>query len=190
MSYSKKTTHVRDALAKLISQFRNKPKILAWFTTYIQQFQELEDAFSDLVTETDIDNSTGVHLDNIGFIVGEPRFGRGDTAYRIALRARILLNKSNGTLEEVIAIAIAVAGIPLTIEITEYFPASFVARIVEAIDPAIVDTDAMATFINSGKPGGVGGHLDFFEGTGTPFQFDGPSGSGFDEGEYGGGVSA
>ena len=188
MSYSKKTTNVEEGLAKLISQFRDKPKIRAWLTVYIQQFQDLENAFSDLLTETDIDNSVGIHLDNIGSLVGELRTGRADTPYRIALKARIRLNKSNGTIEDVIDIAIAVAGVPITIAITEHFPASFVARIVEAIDPSIVDTDAMAAFIRSGKPGGVGAHLEFSEGVGIPFQFDGPAGSGFDEGEYSGGA--
>lgn len=190
MSYSRKDNHVEEGTSKLISQFKKKPKILAFTTVYIQQLQELENAFSDLLTETNLDNAKGVHLDNIGVIVGEPRSGRTDTQYRTAISARILLNTSNGTIEDVIGIAIAVAGIPLTIAITEYFPASFTARIVEAIDPLIVDTDAIAAFIASGKPSGVGGHLDFFEGTGTPFQFDGPAGSGFDEGEYGGGAPA
>lgn len=188
MSYSKKSNHIEEGLAKLISQFNKKPKIRALATSYIRQFQELEDAFSDLLTETTIDNSEGIHLDNIGAIVGEPRIGRSDEQYRVALRARILLNKSNGTIEDVIALAIASTGLALTIEITEYFPASFNARIVETIDPSVVDTDAMVAIISSGKPGGVGGHLEFFEGTGIPFQFDGPAGSGFDEGEYGGGA--
>lgn len=190
MSYEKKDNHVEEGLSKLISQFRKKPKILALTTVYIQQLQELEDALSDLLTETNLGNAVGIHLDNIGAIVGELRLGRSDSQYRIAISARILLNTSNGTIEDVIALAIASTEILLTIEITEYFPASFNARIVEVIDPLVVDTDAIAAIISSGKPGGVGGHLDFFEGTGTPFQFDGPTGSGFDEGEYGGGAPA
>lgn len=190
MSYSKKTTHVAEGVSNLVSQFQTKPRIVSLTSIYLKQIQEAEDALSDLLTETDLDNAADIHLDNIGAIVGEPRLGRSDSQYRTAIRARILLNISNGTIEDMIALVIASTGLPVTIEITEYFPASFTARIIEPIDPLVVDTDDIAALISSGKPAGVGGHLDFFEGTGTPFQFNGPAGSGFDEGEYGGGASA
>jgi hypothetical protein len=190
MSYSKKTNHVEEGISNFISQFRKQPTIVALASVYLRQIQDIENALSDLLTETNLNNAVGVHLDNIGALVGEPRSGRNDSQYRIAISARILLNISNGTIEDVIAIAAAAAGVPVTIEIIEHFPASFTARIVEPIDPAITDTDRVAEIIASGRPAGVGGHLDFFEGTGTPFQFDGPAGSGFDQGEYGGGSSA
>lgn len=189
MSYSKKTTHVDEAVDNLISQFKKKPKIIALTSVYAQQLQDLEDAASDLLTETNLNNATGIHLDNIGQIVGEPRLGRNDDQYRIAISAKILLNKSSGTIEDVIGVALAVTDIPLTIEITEHFPASFTAKILETIDP-LVDTDAIAAIIASGRPAGVGGHLEFFQGTEPQFQFDGPSGSGFDGGQYGGGAPA
>jgi hypothetical protein len=187
MGYSKKTTHAVEGLAKLISQFQGQPVLEAVLRIYLDKIQELEDAFSDLLSETTIDNSVGVHLENIGAIVGEPKNGRSDELYRLAIKARIRLNKSAGTIEDIIAIAIAVANADVSIEMTEYFPAAFIARIVEPIDPAVTDVYRIADFINSARGGGIATHLEFaVEGA---FQLDGPAGSGYDEGKYGGGIA-
>lgn len=188
MPFSKKLTHVAEAVANLISQFEGKQRIETLVSIFVGQIQELEDAFSDILTETTIDNSVGVNLDNIGLIVGEPRAGRNDTQYRIAIKARIGLNTSGGTIENIISIVISVANAVVTVEIIEYFPASFTARIIEPIDPAVTDTDRIAEFIKGGRPAGVNGHLEFA--VAGAFQFDGPAGSGFDEGKYGGGAAA
>ena len=188
MDYSKKTNHVKEGLANLISQFSGKVKIEAVLGIFLSKIQELEDVYSDLLTETTIDNSVGQQLDNIGSIVGEARLGRTDEPYRTAIKARIGLNTSAGIIEDIISIAISVANADVTIEITEYFPASFVARIVEPIDPSVTDTDKIAEFIKSGRPTSVNGHLEFA--VAGAFQFDGPASSGFDEGKFGGGKSA
>ena len=189
MSYKKKTSHVEEGVANLTSQFKDKPKIVALVSIYLRQIQDVENAASDLLTETNLDNATGIHLDNIGVIVGESRTGRSDLQYRTAIRARILLNTSNGTMEDVIALAISVAGAPVTITVTEFFPAGFVAHINEPIDPAVTDIDKIASFIASGRPSGVQGFLTFSIATPT-FAYDGAAGTGYDEGKYGGAASA
>lgn len=188
MTYSKKTTHVEEGLDNLIEQFKDKPKIRALATAYLDQIQDLENAFSDLLTETTIDDSVGIHLDNIGSIVGEPRAGRDDVQYRTAIKARIQLNTSGGTLEDVVALAIAVANAPVTIGIIELFPAGFLASIKEPLDPAVTDVDRVASFIAAGRPAGVRGLLT--SGVLGSFQYDGPAGSGFDLGKYGSAVIA
>lgn len=161
MSYSKKSNHVEEGISKLISQFRDKPKIVALSTVYIQQFQELEDALSDLLTETNLDNATGIHLDNIGAIVGEPRLGRDDTQYRTAIGTRILLNTSNGTIEDIIGIMLSTLGSSASATITEFFPAAFIAEIDTTVDLAITDVDQIASLITDGRPTGVRGLLAF-----------------------------
>ena len=188
MAYLKKTTHVAEALANLIAQFEDKPNIIKLISIYVAQLQELEDAFSDLLTETTIENAEGLHLDNIGQIVGEPRSGRSDVQYRTAIRARIGLNTSEGTIEDVIDLATAVSGAPVAVQIQEIFPAGFLLNILDPIDPAQVDIDRMASFIASGRAGGVRGLLTF--GVLGAFQYDGPAGTGYDEGPYGGALVA
>ena len=183
MPYSKNSDHVAQGLANLIEQFKGKVVVEQLLSIYLGQIQEMEDALSDLLTETAPGVATGVHQDNNGAIVGEPRAGRDDPAYQIAFDARVLLNKSGGTIEEVIELALAVSGAPVNIEIEEVFPAGFVAHIVDPIDPLLVDTEAMAGYIDSGRPSGVRGQLAFA--IASAFQYDGPAGTGFDEGPYG-----
>ena len=188
MPYSKKITHVAEGLANVISQFQGSPKMLSVLEVFLVQIQELEDAFAEILSETTLDDSVGLQLDNLGAIVGEPRSGRSDLQYRTAIRARIGLNTSEGTIEDVIALALSVAGAALGVTVTELFPAGFLATIDDPIDPAITDVDRIASFIASGRPAGVRGLLIF--GVLGSFQYDGAAGTGFDEGKYGGAVIA
>ena len=188
MSHQQKDNHVEEGLDNLIEQFKEKPKIRAVGKSYLLQIQDLENALSELVFNTTIDNAIGQHLDNLGSIVGEPRAGREDEVYRAAIKARIKLNTSEGTIEDVIELAIAVANAPVSIKIVEGFPASFLAMINEPIDPAVTNVDLMASFIKAGRPAGVRGILAF--GVTGSFQYDGPAGSGFDLGKYGSAVDA
>lgn len=189
MPYEKKTTHVVEALENLIDQFKDKPKIAATLTSWLNQIQELELVLSDLLTETTITTSIGQHLDNIGAIVGEPRSGRDDDQYRIAISARILLNKSSGTIEDVIGVLLAVEGSgAITITTTELFPAGFLMEINEPVDPLVTNVERLAAFISSARPAGVRGFLVYHPV--DAFQFDGVDGTGFDEGGYGGAVPA
>lgn len=188
MAYTKNTEHIVQGLANIISQFEDKTKIRDLLTVYLQQVQELELAFCDILAKTSLDDSEGQQLDNMGEIVGESRDGRNDLQYRTAIRVRINLNTAEGTLEEVIGLAIAVAGSPVDVLVTELFPAGFLMIITTPLDPALVDVDKMAAFIASGRPAGVRGLLAF--GVLGSFQYDGPAGTGFDEGPYGGVVVA
>ncbi len=182
MAYTKKTSHIQEGLANLISQFQGKPKIEAFLRILLGQVQDLENAYSDLLTETTIETAEGIHLDNIGAIVNEPRSGRADPDYRVAIRARIGLNTSEGTIEDVIGIALSVAGEQVGVTIREFFPASFILEIDTPIDTSVVDVTRLASFISAGRPTGVRGLLTYCQG--TPFAYDGPNGTGFDEGEY------
>lgn len=102
--------HVADWVARLrtrlYTQFREKPKI--WqivSTTLAPQFQELEDAFQQLTTLRSIELSEGAQLDVLGRIVGQVRGAAPtDADYRMMLRARILANRSNGTVPELLAV--------------------------------------------------------------------------------------
>lgn len=186
MDYTKKTDHVLEALSRFIEQFKDQPDIAAVLTSYVLQIQDLECALSDLLTETTLQTSVGQHLDDLGDLVGEPRAGRDDEQYRTAIIARIGLNTSNGTIEDVIGIIISVAGAPVTVTITEFFPAGFLATINEPIDPNVTDIVRMASFVASGRPIGVRGLLEFHPE--NPFAYD--VGLGYDEGAYGGAVEA
>ena len=123
----------------------------------------------------------GQQLDNIGEIVGETRQGRDDAEYLIALQARIKLNTSSGTIEDVIGVMALVAPL-FTVVTTELFPASFSIEVSTAIVEES-DIDRLAIFTKSAKPTGVGGQIQYH--VAGAFQYDGPAGSGYDLGKYG-----
>ena len=65
------------------------------------QVQAIEDVIQQLILISRIDVSVGVQLDVIGRLVGQSRQGMTDVMYRKYLKARILLNKCGGTLEQI-----------------------------------------------------------------------------------------
>jgi len=137
MSLTEKTTHVSEAQSHLIEQFKSKTRILAVVESFVEQVQEIEAVLFDLMEERWIDAAVGVQLDGLGDIVGEPRNGRGDDDYRLAIKARVQINLSSGEPERIIHILNLLTG--STITLSEYFPAAFVADIDDPVD-GLLDT--------------------------------------------------
>lgn len=120
-----------------------------WLATYIQQIQELEQFFFQLINDRTLDTAVGAQLNGIGSIVGENRNGRGDTDYRRAVRAKILINKSSGTLEQLVAIVRTLIPDDRTLVVSEdSFPAHFEIDIPQPIDtlPAELITSTAAPY--------------------------------------------
>lgn len=177
---TKNNDHVEQALAKRIEQFKRKIRFGNLLTSYVAEVQDLEDALFQILDDTNLDSAVGQQLDNIGEIVGEPRNGRDDATYLIAIRARILLNTSEGTIEDIILLILALQS-GLEVEILEFFPAAFLAQVNTPVDPGLINTDQISNIISEGKPVGVRG-LAQFQVTGSK-QFD-TTGAGFDEGKF------
>ena len=66
------------------------------------QIQDLEDSSFEVLLNRWIDTAVGVQLDGVGAIVGEAREGRGDDEYRLAIKARIQINFSEATPEDIL----------------------------------------------------------------------------------------
>jgi hypothetical protein len=175
--------HVTEALANLLEQFRDKTSVERFLDIYIRQVADLERVFFELAELRFLDTAEGAQLDGIGQIVGEARQSRADPEYRIALSVRITLNLSQGLREDIIEIILGILGPSTTVEIEEYYPAAFLARILDPIDPAFDETQ-IGNFVKSAKAAGVNGISTFFV-TG-PFQFD--TGLGWDDGKFGGAI--
>jgi hypothetical protein len=133
-----------------------------------------------------LDSAYGPHLDVLGRIVGELRNGRTDPSYRTAIQAKILLNKSSGTIEEIYAIfalLLAVNNLAATMRVQEFYPKALALRMGGVAVPDSVAAD-MAAILKKAKDAGALAHLEY--GNTTPlFGFDG-AGSGFDTGYLGG----
>lgn len=96
--------HVERGLARLISQYKEKPLFRAWVASYLKPIQDIEDALWEVLTERGVDNGVGVQLDVVGKIVNRSRGGLGDDDYRIALRCEIRIQRSDGTSRDVIEV--------------------------------------------------------------------------------------
>lgn len=180
MALEQITEHVQEALNNLLAQFKGKPKIAGLITSYVNQIQDLEDVFFQLLIDRWLDNAEGVQLDGFGSIVGQAREGKNDDDYRLAIKAKIQLNLSEGTTEDIIDILRAALGL-FTVEVVEYFPAAFTAELVEPLDPS-TNPNVLAVILNSGRSAGVKSVLLFK--VADPFQYD--TGLGYDEGHYAG----
>lgn len=90
---------------KLLEQYKNKIKINdlidALYSDHIEVLKGILVTFHDRLN---IDASSGNQLDNIGTIVGQTRFGFNDVEYRLMLKAKIGVNNSKGTIEDIISI--------------------------------------------------------------------------------------
>lgn len=85
------------AVPRLTGQFENSPKLKALMAAIVGPLTTLETEADALVADRWIDTAIGEQLDGCGYIVGEPRQGRDDDAYRTAIKYRVFVNISKGT---------------------------------------------------------------------------------------------
>lgn len=171
MSYTPKTTHVTDSLALLLEQFKGRPNLAAWLTSYATQIQELETAIAAMFyTQLSIDDSVGPQLDAIGVVVGIARpTNMSDVDYRDRLRVQILINLASGTVPEINAI----------FELLTTSPFSVVydgtATIRATINEPITNGPALAETLAKAKLAGVKAFLTYVDAsTGDDFFSFGP----------------
>lgn len=144
--------HCAEGKVRLLFRYRNKPRLEAVLCTLTDQLSELEVAARDVWVGRQLDTAVGVQLDGIGDIVGEPRKGRTDEVYRIFLRVRILVNRSDGKVEQLYAILVQAFGaVPMAI--TEHYPASLQVVLYEAIGDVLPGDFVM--YLRQAKGGGV-----------------------------------
>lgn len=107
MTVSQITNHDDQALARLAEQFKDQANIAAVIQAFADQIQDAEDALYALINCRTVAYATGATLDAVGEMVGQPRSIDGpdatdDEAYRALIYARILINTSYGTAEDVL----------------------------------------------------------------------------------------
>jgi len=183
------TDHVARAVGSLIEQYRDKPRVIGLLSAFVKQVQGIEDGIWGIFAARQISTAVGQQLDVLGRVVGEPRNGRTDVSYRTAIQARVLLNLSSGTVEEIYAIftlLLAVNNLSPRMQVAEFYPKAFVLRLLTAAVPDAVAVD-LADILMRAKDAGAKAFLEY--GNTTPFfGFDGSTGSGFDAGYFGGSI--
>lgn len=143
---------------------------------FAQEVQELEDAIIQILDETTLPTAIGVQLDGLGEIVGLERQGLDDATYRARLRSQILANRSNGTINELIAIADLFTGGGETFTLVESFT-GFEIEFTTILPFGI--GEQLAKLIRIARSAAVNGYVIFHQST-PIFAFDGFGGAQFD----------
>lgn len=95
--------HANQAASRLIEWFK-KPVYTAIARAVGDELQEAENALWEVLLSRYIDNAAGEALVFLGERVGEPPGNLSDPDYRVRIRARVLINRSRGGPEDLLAI--------------------------------------------------------------------------------------
>jgi hypothetical protein len=159
MAVTEKTTQVAQAYGRLIEQFKGNTLMREMLRTWIEEAAELEAAGFEVLDQDSIDNAEGVQLDGIGRIVGQPRSGASDPVYRLRIKARILLNKSSGTIPQILEIFALLTAEDQAVVLAEYFPAGFYLTIGGDSGTTADNAAELVNTLDAAKAGGVGARL-------------------------------
>ncbi len=142
-----------DEASELWIEFFRKPRWLELTDILVGEVQELEDAYWDMHLAFDVDTAEGHQLDLLGKRVGELRDGRVDDDYRAAVRTRILVNSSDGKLDQLYAIILSMLP-DATVRAWEFYPAKLRLDVYDSFAGATPTT--VARLVRQAKAGGVG----------------------------------
>lgn len=126
------TTIVSDGLGRMLDQFHGSINLRLLAESYLQQAQDLEDAAWPIFAERGLANMTGDRLDGLGDNIGLKRSGRDDDDFRKAITAELLVLRSNGTADELIAIlGVLIDDATPSMEFIELFPKTVYMRLID-----------------------------------------------------------
>lgn len=180
--------HIEKAITRLASQYKGKTNIDLLMSACFAEANRIEDTLQQVLEQQSIAGAVGDQLDVIGRIVKQEREGASDADYRIRIRARVLVNRSSGTVNELITI--------FELLITDSTLAGATVR-VEDLPPAsirvtvggIVLTDEQVTRLSNilklARAAGIGARfVHLIVPPADTFTLDGVNGQGLDEGAF------
>jgi len=119
------------------------------------EIQALEDAAYDLLVNRRLDTAQNAQLDVLGKIVGQPRNGMTDAAYRIRIGGKIAANNSEGKVSDIIKVAKAVlAGNNVTLRLEQFRVASMLLHVESGLISDELAT-VLSEFMRDAAMGGV-----------------------------------
>ncbi len=135
-------------LDRLRGQFKDSTNFRKFLTDMAQTMDDLSTTIEDLRTKTDLDNAVGEQIDRNGAMIGVNRQGLSDADYKTLQDIKIRVNKSNGSLPEILSIVEDLANlftldpsppVPVVTEIVEDFPAKYRANLTTFLDESFKD---------------------------------------------------
>ncbi len=138
MALEHDTTLATETQALVLAQYLDLPVFMSLVGQLAAQSQPIEDALWDLSQAMLLDTAEDIWLDYLGAIVGEAREGYSDEDYRSFIFARILANRSSGSIDELEEILALMLGTDVDVSfesVTEYFPCSILIVILSTVHP-------------------------------------------------------
>lgn len=177
----KQLDHVGDGIEKLAGAAIEKPRIIAWLTVHLRQVQQIEDALYTYIFGVLLDNAIGVHLENIGNLVGEPRAGKSDDRYRLGIRIAAKVNRSNGRVRDLLEILSLAAA---------YWRFRELGNAKFRVEVQDTDVAELGRWLRKARLGGVGVQLVGATGVGPGFRWSSRAGSVDNPGQWGTRIAA
>lgn len=169
--YLRNQVHVEQGLDRLLERFKNRPLLDAWLRVHLERMQHIDDVLYDVLIGFWLDNAVGVQLDAVGWIVGEPRLNRADDLYRLHVRARVKINRSNGKVSDTLEVARLIIESTAELEYLPEYPAAYRVRITNT---AVAAADIRRILLQV-KPAGVGLTVAVISDLDTAFVWDTPT---------------
>lgn len=123
MALAQITDLAARAASRVLSQYRSKTRFMALLNGINGLSQQVEDALWAIVGQLQTATAQGVWLEYLGNLVGEARAGADDVSYRLFIDGRILANRSQGTVEDLIGVIKKVTAVS-AFSVIRYAPAS------------------------------------------------------------------
>lgn len=111
------------AKSRLTSAFKDRLAIETIVTALPKQLSLLEVVADQVRDGRSVDTAIGIQLDKIGIAVGEPRLGRTDDVYRLAIKFRVFVNVSKGRPSDLIYVTRGITEAD-NVQYMESFPAT------------------------------------------------------------------
>lgn len=190
MTVAQITDHAGRALATLLSQWQDKPKVVALLGTFTSLVQTLDDTAFALLTARMLPVAEGAQLDQLGKIVGQLRLGLSDDDYRRLIGARILANRAGGKADTITRVIAGVVGVAVRYHGPIYGTSLYATTAPQAEYRLTWDTDDTTSadlevqvrlLLDAISPAGVAWEAVEAKATGA-FRFSGGAGEGFGEG--------
>lgn len=154
------TNHEEQGAARLVTQFKRTTIMKAFLQSHFGEAQALEGVLWEIYDAREIDKATGAQLDVIGKLVKQPREGRDDAAYRLALKARRAVHLSSGTPDQLMRLVTLMLP-AVTVSYSEAYPCSFRLDAHGATAPT--EAEIVAGFLAEARSAGVRGSLVYSE---------------------------
>lgn len=182
MGVPNKPDHIEVGLAMLESQFDDSPNLRGLIRACLRFLQDIEDMIFETWADRLLETAAGAQLDQYGDVLGAPRNGLGDVAYRRILRVQILANLSSGSIDRLLQIWKALEATD-EVDADEYDPRTVIYSAVRATVSSATERARTKGMMLSAKKGGI--EVQLIEATDGYFGFkDDPDAEGFGEGEF------